>query len=227
MKEQHRASCPAMFLLLYEKEGKRRGRFLPHPIRASRRGASGRRNKAFQAVGHHVSAGEGPSYLTDVVPPNEETRVCGQWSTTSPSPKAHPTRKTWCFRTKKKGFAGGGAPRPGRRRPIQSERRGASGRRNKALRAVGYHVSAGEGPSGPIDVVPLNEETRVCGQWSTTSRPAKAHPIRKTWCFRTKKQGFAGSGAPRPRRRRLLRYRRILSPARRRVICREYHHSPI
>ena len=141
MKEQHRASCPAMFLLLYEKEGKRRGRFLPHPIRASRRGASGRRNKAFQAVGHHVSAGEGPSYLTDVVPPNEETRVCGQWS--------------------------------------------------------------------------------------TTSRPAKAHPIRKTWCFRTKKQGFAGSGAPRPRRRRLLRYRRILSPARRRVICREYHHSPI
>ena len=76
MKEQHRASCPAMFLLLYEKEGKRRGRFLPHPIRASRRGASGRRNKAFQAVGHHVSAGEGPSYLTDVVPPNEETRVC-------------------------------------------------------------------------------------------------------------------------------------------------------
>ena len=61
MKEQHRASCPAMFLLLYEKEGKRRGRFLPHPIRASRRGASGRRNKALQAVEHHVPVAEGYS----------------------------------------------------------------------------------------------------------------------------------------------------------------------
>ena len=147
MKEQHRASCPAMFLLLYEKEGKRRGRFLPHPIRASRRGASGRRNKAFQAVGHHVSAGEGPSYLTDVVPPNEETRVCGQWSTTSRPTKAHPNQETWCLRTKKQGVAGSGAPRPSRRRPIRPGRRGASGRRNKALRGVGHHVPATEDQS--------------------------------------------------------------------------------
>ena len=175
MKEQHRASCPAMFLLLYEKEGKRRGRFLPHPIRASRRGASGRRNKAFQAVGHHVSAGEGPSYLTDVVPPNEETRVCGQWSTTSPSPKAHPTRPTWCFRTKKQGFAGSGAPRPGRRRPIRTKKRGASGRRNKGLRAVEHHVPADGGPSDPADVVPPDEEIRLCGGWGTTSRLPKTN----------------------------------------------------
>ena len=218
---------PALFLSLYGEEGKRCGRIPPNPIRFDRRGASGRRNKGLQAVGHHVPVAEGPSDPKDVVLPDKEARVCGRWGTTSRSPKAHPTRKTWCFRTKKQGFEGSGAPRPGRRRPIRPERRGASGRRNKGLRAVGHHVPAGEGPSDPKDVVLPDEEIRVCGQWGTMSRSPKAHPTRKTWCFRTKEQGFAGGGAPRPRRRRLLRYRRSLSPARRRLICCEGHHSPI
>ena len=115
-----------------------------------------------------------PSDSIDVVPPDEETRLCGRWGTTSLPAKAHPIRKTWCFRTKKQGFAGGGAPRPCRRRPIQSERRGASGQRNKDLRAVEHHVPAGEGPSNPIDVVPPDEGARLCGQWGTTSRPPEA-----------------------------------------------------
>ena len=145
MKEQHRASRPALFLFLYGEEGKRRDRFPPHTIQSDRCGASGRRKKGLWTVGYHVSATEGPS-----------------------------NRKTWCFRTKKQGFAGGGAPRLCRRKPIQSERRGASGRRNKGLQAVEHHVSAGEGPSNLKDVVSLNEETRVCGQWGTTSRPPEA-----------------------------------------------------
>ena len=32
------------------------------------------------------------------------------------------------------------------------------------LRAVKHHVPAAEGPSGPTDVVPPDEGTRVCGQ---------------------------------------------------------------
>ena len=161
IKEQHRALRPALFLSLYGEEGKRCGRFPPNPIRFDRRGASGRRNKGLQAVGHHVPVAEGPSDPKDVVLPDKEARVCGRWGTTSRSPKAHPTRKTWCFRTKKQGFEGSGAPRPGRRRPIRPERRGASGRRNKGLRAVGHHVPVAEGPSDPKDVVLPDEETRV------------------------------------------------------------------
>ncbi len=82
-------------------------------------------------MGYHVSATEGPSKPKNVVLPDEEIRVCRRWST------------TLC-----------------RRRPIQNEKRGASGRRNKALRAVGHHVSAGESPSDPKDVVLPDEETR-------------------------------------------------------------------
>ena len=48
--------------------------------------------------------------------------------------------------------------------PIRTDRRGASGRRNKGLRVVKYHVPAAGGPSGPKDVVPPDEGTRVCGQ---------------------------------------------------------------
>ena len=35
-------------------------------------------------------------------------------------------------------------------------------RRNKGLRGVKHHVSAGVGPSGPGDVVPLDEGIRDC-----------------------------------------------------------------
>ena len=44
--------------------------------------------------------------------------------------------------------------------PIRTDRRGASGRRNRVLRAVKHHVSAAEGPSGLLDVVPPDEGTR-------------------------------------------------------------------
>ena len=53
-----------------------------------------------------------PSGPAGVVLPDEETRICGRWGTTSQPPKAHPARPAWCFRTKEQGFAGGEAPRP-------------------------------------------------------------------------------------------------------------------
>ncbi len=37
---------------------------------------------------HHVSAAEDPSDPIDVVLPDEETRICGRWGTTSQPPKA-------------------------------------------------------------------------------------------------------------------------------------------
>ena len=37
-------------------------------------------------------------------------------------------------------------------------------RRNKGLRGVKHHVSAGVGPSGPGDVVPIDEGIRDCGE---------------------------------------------------------------
>ena len=64
-----------------------------------------------------------------------------------------------------------------------------------------HHVSAGVGPSGPGDVVLPDEGTRVCGGWSTTSGTPPALWARETWCLWTKEQGFAGSEAPRPKRR--------------------------
>ncbi|MBN2934878.1 hypothetical protein [Mogibacterium sp.] len=50
---------------------------------------------------HHVHAGRGSSGPGDVVLPDEGTRDCGGWSTTSMSAEAHPDLWTWCFRTKK------------------------------------------------------------------------------------------------------------------------------
>ena len=125
---------------------------------------------------------------------------------------AHPDLGTWCLRTKKQGIAGYGAPRQCRCRPIRTWGRGASGRRNKGLRGMEHHVSAGVGPSGPgdvvlpdegirdcggvkhhvcegvgpsgpVDVVPPDEGIRDCGGWSTTSVRAAAHPDLGTWCF--------------------------------------------
>ena len=53
-------------------------------------------------------------------------------------------------------------------------------------------------PSDPRNVVPRDEETRVCGERSTTPTRRSAHPTPETWCPLTKEQGFAGNGAPRP-----------------------------
>ena len=96
------------------------------PIRASDLVQRKRKNKVLRGVKHHVSEGVGPSGPGDVVPPDEETRDCGGWSTTSVRAAAHPDLGTWCLRTKKQGFAGDEAPRQCRRRPIRTCGRGAS-----------------------------------------------------------------------------------------------------
>ena len=105
-----------------------------------------RRNKVLRGVKHHVSAGVGPSGPGDVVLPDEETRVCGGWSTTSGTPPTLWARETWCLWTKEQGFAGSEAPRPVRRRRFGPERRGACGRKNKGLRGVRHHVRSGGAP---------------------------------------------------------------------------------
>ena len=142
-----------------------------------------RRNKVLRAVKHHVVPLVFPFGVEDVVPRDDGIRVCGGWSTTSVPVSAHPNLGAWCLRTKKQGIAGSEAPRQCRRRPIRPWGRGASRRRNKGLRGVKHHVSAGVGPSGPGDVVPPDEETRDCWGWSTTSVRASAHPDLGTWCF--------------------------------------------
>ena len=47
---------------------------------------------------------------------------------------------------------------------ILSEWRGASGRRNKALREVKHHVPTAKDPFDPSGVVPPDEGTRLCGR---------------------------------------------------------------
>ena len=66
-----------------------------------------------------------PSDPRNVVPRDEETRVCGERSTTPNLPEAHPAPKAWCPLTKEQGLAGSEAPRPPGGRPIWSQRRGA------------------------------------------------------------------------------------------------------
>ena len=109
---------------------------------------------------------------------------------------------TWCPWTKKQGFAGGEAPRLACRRPIESRGRGAPGRRNKGLRGAKHHVRFAVGPLDPVDVVPLDEGIMDCEERSTTSDSPSARWTRGTWCPWTKKQGIAGSEAPRRARRR-------------------------
>ena len=79
-------------------------------------------------------------------------------------PGSDPFRVAWCLRTKEQGFPGGEAPRPNRQRPIRSEWRGASGRRNKGFREVKHHAPTAEDPFGPSGVVPPDEGTRVSGR---------------------------------------------------------------
>ena len=112
--------------------------------------------------------------------------------------------KTWCPSTKEQGFAGSEAPRRARRRRLWLQRRGARRRKNKGLRGVRHHVRPAGDLSGSKDVVPVDERARFCGEGSTTSGSHRASPVRETWCPSTKEQGFAGSEAPRPARRRRL-----------------------
>ena len=79
-------------------------------------------------------------------------------------PGSDPFRVAWCLRTKEQGFPGGEAPRPNRQRPIRSEWRGASGRRNKGFREVKHHAPTAEVPFDPSGVVPPDEGTRVSGR---------------------------------------------------------------
>ena len=82
--------------------------------------------------------------------------------------------------------------------------RGASGRRNKDLRAVGHHAGPAGGAVMAEGVVLPDEGTRDCGRWGTTPVPPEELLWLRVWCFRTKEQGFAGGEAPRrPHLRRI------------------------
>ena len=58
------------------------------PNRRQRRGARRRRNKILRGVRHHVRYVGGALDLKDVVLDDEETRFCGERSTTSRRPAA-------------------------------------------------------------------------------------------------------------------------------------------
>ena len=112
-------------------------------------------------------------------------------------------------------------------RPNRRQRRGARRRRNKGLRGVRHHVRYAGGALSSEDVVLDDERTRACGRRSTTSGTLAAPWAPKTWCSTTKEQGFAGSGAPRPvRRRRLGPQRRGARRRRNKVLRRVKHHVP-
>ena len=130
-------------------------------------------------------------------------------------PEAHPPLETWCPATKKEGIAGSGAPRRPGGRPIWPQRRGARRRRNKGLRGAEHHAGLAVGPFDPKDVVPGDEGTRDCGDRSTTPARRAAHPTPKAWCPTTKKQGFAGSKAPRAPGGQPIRPQRRGAPRRR------------
>ena len=76
---------------------------------------------------HHVRYAGGALGPKDVVLDDEGTRFCGERSTTSGTPAALWTLKTWCLTTEEQGLAGGGAPRhrvgapSGGRRPGNSK----------------------------------------------------------------------------------------------------------
>ena len=136
--------------------------------------------------------------LKDVVLDDERTRARGRRSTTSGTPAAPWAPKTWCLTTKEQGLAGGGTPRPVRRRRLGRQRRGARRRKNKGLRGAEHHVPQTAGALSSEDVVLDDERTRACGRRSTTSGTPAAPWAPKTWCLTTKEQGFAESEAPRP-----------------------------
>ena len=70
------------------------------------------------------------------------------------------------------------------------------------MRGAEHHVRYAGDALGPKDVVLDDGGIRACGERSTTSGTSAAPWGLKTWCSSTKGQGLAGSGAPRPVRRR-------------------------
>lgn len=64
-----------------------------------------------------------------------------------------------------------------------------------------HHGLAAESPSGPRDVVLVDEEIRVCGERSTTSHRRRRIGIQRLGAKETKEQGFAGIRAPSPKPR--------------------------
>ena len=103
-------------------------------ILLQRRGARRRKNKALRGAKHHAQPAEAPFCPKDVVPVDGRTRFCGERSTTFNPPKPRFVPKTWCPTTKEQGVAGSEAPRPTRRTPIWSQRRGALRRRTRFCR---------------------------------------------------------------------------------------------
>ena len=95
------------------------------------------------------------------------------------------------------------------------------------MRGGKHHARYAGGALGPKDVVFDDEGIRFCGEGSTTSGTPAAPWGLKTWCLTTKEQGFAGSGAPRPVRRRRLGLGRRGARRRRNKVLREAeHHVP-
>ena len=106
----------------------------PNPILLQRRGAWRRKNKALRGVKHHDQPAEAPFCSEAVVPVDGRTRCCGERSTTTSRPKSDFAPKTWCPATKEQGIGGSEAPRPTRRSPILTRRRGARRRRTRFCR---------------------------------------------------------------------------------------------
>ena len=180
-----------------------------------------------RGVRHHVWYAGSALGPKDVVLDDERTRACGRRSTTSGTPAAPWAPKTWCLTTKEQGIAGSGAPRPADRRRLGPQRRGARRRKNKGLREAEHHVRYVGGALDLKDVVLDDERTGACGRRSTTSGTLAAPWTSKTWCLATKEQGLAGSGAPRPvRRRRLGPQRRGARRRRNKVLRGVRHHVP-
>lgn len=104
------------------------------PILSRSCGARRRKNKALRGVKHHDQPAEAPFCSEAVVPVDGRTRCCGERSTTTSRPKSDFAPKTWCPSTKEQGIGGSEAPRPTRRNPIWSQRRGALRRRTRFCR---------------------------------------------------------------------------------------------
>ena len=104
------------------------------PILSRRRGARRRKNKVLRGAKHHDQPAEIRFCSKAVVPDDERIRRCRERSTTSNPPKPRFVPKTWCPTTKEQGVAGSEAPRPTRRSPIWSQRRGARQRRTRFCR---------------------------------------------------------------------------------------------
>ena len=85
---------------------------------------------------HHVSNGGGLSWAGDVVQGKRKNKVLRE--------SLHQVRRVEA---------------PKKTKDLVQRKR-----RNKGLRGVKHHVSAGVGPSGPGDVVPLDEGIRDCGE---------------------------------------------------------------